>query len=38
MSKTKSFDITKEMVYRAYKKIKANKGAYVTLKLHHCIN
>ena len=27
MSKTKSFDITKQMVYRAYKKIKANKGA-----------
>jgi RNA-directed DNA polymerase len=27
MEKTKSFDITKQMVYRAYRKIKANKGA-----------
>jgi RNA-directed DNA polymerase len=27
MAKTKSFDITKQMVYRAYKRIKANKGA-----------
>ena len=27
MHKTKSFDISKQMVYRAYKLIKANKGA-----------
>lgn len=27
MDKTKSFDITKQMVYRSYRKIKANKGA-----------
>ena len=27
MAKTKSFDISKQMVYRAYKRIKANKGA-----------
>jgi len=27
MAKTKSFDITKQMVYQAYKRIKANKGA-----------
>jgi RNA-directed DNA polymerase len=27
MAKTKSFDITKQMVYQTYKRIKANKGA-----------
>jgi len=27
MAKKKSFDITKQMLYRAYKRIKANKGA-----------
>ena len=26
MAKTKSFDITKQMVYRAYRRIKTNKG------------